>query len=257
MSLDLYIGICLALLGLVMGSAVTAIVHRLPNGISWARGRSACPHCGHVLGVADLVPLFSWVLTRGRCRYCGARVSVRYPLIEVTCALWAVLLYLKVGFTPAYIPLSLWGWMLVALMFIDLDHQLLPDALTFPGTLVAIAYALLVPGARHAILGMALGAGLLWGVGELWKRVRKIEAMGFGDVKLAAMFGAVLGWQLTFLTIFLAALMGSIWGAVLMWRGAGNSQTALPFGTLLCPAAMVAFLWGDGWIGAYLALIHR
>jgi leader peptidase (prepilin peptidase)/N-methyltransferase len=144
-------------------------------------------------------------------------------------------------------------------MWIDLDFQLLPDVLTLPGTLIALAAVLPQAGGPHwALLGIAVGSGLLWLLAWGYFRVRKIEGMGGGDIKLAAMFGAVLGWQLTLVALFLAALAGTVWGAILMARRTGTGQTALPFGTLLCPAAMVTFLWGERWMGVYLSLFaHR
>jgi len=120
----------------------------------------------------------------------------------------------------------------------------------------AIAAALLGPGARHAMFGMIVGAGLLWLVSEVYFRVRRVEGMGFGDVKLAGMLGALLGGPLTLLTIFLAALAGSVVGVTIMARGRGDMKTALPFGVFLAPAAMVAWLWGDGWMAAYLHLLR-
>jgi leader peptidase (prepilin peptidase)/N-methyltransferase len=243
-------------MGLVMGSAVTAIAHRLPRGLSWVRGRSACPGCGATLGVADLVPVLSFVASRGRCRHCQRPIGWRYPLTELICGAWGALLAAHLGFSPTMPWLALWGWMLVALLWIDLDFQLLPDALTFPGTLVACAAILPLPGGpRHALLGVVVGSGLLWLLAWGYFKLRKIEGMGGGDIKLAAMFGVVLGWKLALVTLFLAALAGSLWGAALIARRAGGSQTALPFGTLLCPAAMVTFLWGDTWLRAYLSLI--
>ena len=257
MSLTLVVGVGVTLLGLVMGSAVTALSWRLPRGESWVHGRSRCPACGHVLGVLDLFPVLSWVASRGRCRHCGARVSARYPFIELSCGAWALLAWRHVGLTPALPLVALWGFLLVALVWIDLDFQLLPDALTLPGTVIAVGAALLGPGARHAMFGMLLGAGLLWAVAEIYLRVRKIEGLGFGDVKLAAMFGALLGAPLTLLAIFLAALAGSVVGVAIMARRKGGMKTALPFGVFLAPAAMVAYLWGGGWIAAYLRLLHR
>jgi len=247
-----------AVLGLAMGSAVTALSWRVPRGISWIHGRSACPTCGNILTARDLIPVLSFVLSRGRCRHCGTRIGWRYPLTELWCSAWAVLLFLMVGPTWLWPPLALWGCLLVALFWIDLDHQLLPDALTFPGTLLGIAAALQTPhGARHALLGIALGSGMLWSLAWIWLRFRKIEGMGGGDIKLAAMFGAVLGWQLSLLTLFLAALAGTLWGGWLLLRHEGTGKTALPFGTLLAPAAMVVFLWGGGWLDAYLRMLTR
>jgi leader peptidase (prepilin peptidase)/N-methyltransferase len=247
-----------AVLGLVMGSAVSAIAWRVPRGRSWVRGRSACPSCDIVLRPADLVPLVSFVASRGRCRHCGAAIGWRYPLTELLCGAWAVLLYLKVGFVPALPFVAVWGFLLVALMWIDLDVQLLPDALTFPGTLLALAAILpLQGGPRHALLGIVVGSGLVWALAWGYLLLRKTEGMGGGDIKLAAMFGALLGWKLTLVTLFIAALAGSVWGGVLMIRRTGSGQTALPFGTLLCPAAMVVFLWGDAWLMAYFDLLWQ
>jgi leader peptidase (prepilin peptidase)/N-methyltransferase len=260
-SLDLALAAVLAVLGLVMGSAVTSLSWRLPRQLTWARGRSLCPTCGAALRPADLVPLFSFLLARGRCRHCGARIAWRYPLTELVCAAWAVLLFTRVGLTWAYLPLVFWGFLLVALLWIDIEFQLLPDALTFPGTLLGIAAALLLfgfaRGAHEALLGVVVGSGLLGLLAWSWLTFRKIEGMGQGDIKLAAMFGAVLGWKLTLLALFVAAAAGSAWGLGLMARGRGGMKSPLPFGALLVPAAMVVFLWGHAWLRAYLGLIVR
>lgn len=246
-------------LGLVMGSAVSAIAWRVPRGRSWIHGRSACPACGATLAARDLVPIVSFVASRGLCRHCGEAIGWRYPLTELLCGAWAVLAMLKLGVSPILPLIAIWGFLLVALMWIDLDFQLLPDVLTLPGTLIALAAVLPQAGGPHwALLGIAVGSGLLWLLAWGYFRVRKIEGMGGGDIKLAAMFGAVLGWQLTLVALFLAALAGTVWGAILMARRTGTGQTALPFGTLLCPAAMVTFLWGERWMGVYLSLFaHR
>src|SRR6266545_4094303 len=213
------------LLGLVMGSAVTAIAYRVPRERSWVSGRSACPTCGTRLGPRDLVPVLSFAASRGACRHCGARIAWRYPLSEIVCAAWAVLLFRAVGLSPAYPLLALWGFVLVALMWIDLEFQLLPDVLTFPGTLLALGAALLIPhGAHRALLGVVAGSGLLWLHAWAWLKFRGIEGLGGGDIKLAAMLGIVLGWKLMLLTLLLAALVGSAWGAVLMSRGTGHGK---------------------------------
>jgi len=240
-----------------MGSAVTAIVWRVPRGISWLAGRSACPRCGHVLGAPDLLPVLSWVASRGRCRHCGAPVPSRYPLTELACGAWAVLALAHTGLTPALAFVLFWGFVLVALTLIDLDHQLLPDVLTLPGTLIGVAAAALTPGGlREAMFGMALGSGLLWLLAWGYFKLRRIEGMGGGDIKLAAMLGAVLGWKLVMLTFFLAAFAGTLWGGWLILRRRGDGLTALPFGTLLCPAGMVAYLWGPAWLAAYMRFWH-
>lgn len=255
--MELFIGTSFCLLGAIFGSAVTALSWRLPRGESWARGRSKCPSCGHALGPLELVPVLSWLFAGGRCRFCATRVSVRYPIIELACALWSLLAWLKLGLAPELVPVLFWGWLLVALTVIDMDFQLLPDALTLPGTLLAVAAALLGPGARHALLGIVVGSGYLWLFAWIWVTFLKREGMGGGDIKLAAMFGALLGPLGAFLTITLAAFGGALIGAVLMARGRGGMRSELPFGTFLAPAAMAVFLWGERWAGAYLSWLRH
>jgi leader peptidase (prepilin peptidase)/N-methyltransferase len=184
-------------------------------------------------------------------------VSPRYPLIEVSCAAWSVLAWVQLGLVPELAPVLLWGWILVALTVIDLDFKLLPDALTLPGTVLAVTGALLGPGPQHALLGMVAGSGYLWLFAWIWKTFLKRDGMGGGDIKLAAMFGALLGPVGAFLTITLAAFVGAIAGGLLMARGRGDMKSELPFGTCLAPAAMAVFLWGDRVVQAYLSLARR
>jgi leader peptidase (prepilin peptidase)/N-methyltransferase len=205
----------------------------------------------------DLIPVLSFTFQRGRCRSCGHPIGWRYPLTELACAAWLVLLYPRVGLSWELALLALWGVMLVALVWIDLDFQLLPDALTFPGIAVGLGVALLRPGGwLHALIGIAVGSGTLGLIAWAYLKVRRVEGMGLGDIKLAAMMGAVLGGPLILLAIFLASLAGSLWGLVLVATGRGGGQTALPFGTLLAPAAMVSFLWGPMLFAAYAALLR-
>ena len=254
---ELFVGAVLFAVGAIFGSAVTALSWRLPRGESWVHGRSKCPSCGHVLGPLELVPLLSWLAARGRCRSCGARVSARYPLIELSCALWAVLAWQRLGTVPELVAVLPWGWLMVTLVVIDADHLLLPDVLTFPGTLLAVAAALAGPGARHALLGIVVGSGYLWLFAWSWRTFLKREGMGGGDIKLAAMFGALLGPVGAFLTITLAAFGGALAGSLLMARGRGGMRTELPFGVFLGPAAMAVFLWGHLLVDAYLRLLGR
>jgi leader peptidase (prepilin peptidase) / N-methyltransferase len=247
-----------AAFGLVMGSAVTAIAYRVPRHISWFSGRSACPSCHTQLEALDLVPVFSYVFTRGRCRHCGVHIPWRYPLTELWCAVWSVLLIRHTGLVAWAPLLAIWGYLLIALTWIDFDFKLLPDVLTFPGTLIGVTAALLQPGGtQRALFGVLAGSGGLWLVSWAYLKWRRVEGMGGGDIKLAAMFGVVLGAPLTLLTLLLAAFAGSLWGGWLMLRGKGTAQSELPFGTLLAPAAMIALLWGDRWVQSYLALFHR
>ncbi|MGH7740514.1 MAG: prepilin peptidase [Candidatus Eiseniibacteriota bacterium] len=258
MPLQIWLMVLAAVLGAVLGSAVTALAHRVPRHISWVSGRSACPGCGHTLAAFDLFPVLSFVWSRGRCRQCGKPIGWRYPITELWCGAWAVLLFMRLGTVPADPLLLLWGCLLVALTWIDFDFQLLPDSLTFAGTLIGLIVALMAPGGIHnALIGLLVGSGSLWLVAWAYERVRGVEGMGGGDIKLGAMFGVVLGGALSFFTILLAALAGSLWGVSLMLRRRGTGRTELPFGTLLAPAAMVALLWGDRVVLYYLTIVHR
>src|SRR5262249_37681949 len=157
------------------------------RGLSWVRGRSACPSCHAPLTFLDLFPVLSFAIARGRCRHCGARIGWRYPLTELACAAWSLLLYRQVGLVAALPLPALGGYLLIALFWIDVDFQLLPDALTFPGVLIGVGAALTIPGgARAALLGVITGSGALALVAWAYFRVRKIEGMGGGDIKLAA-----------------------------------------------------------------------
>ena len=190
----LFIGATLGVLGAIFGSGVTALAWRLPRHESWVQGRSRCPSCGHVLGPLDLVPVLSWMLARGRCRYCRAGVSARYPLIELACAAWAVLAWVHLGLVAELAPVLLWGWLLVALTVIDLDFKLLPDALTLPGTLLAVTAALLGPvGAFLAITLAALVGALAGGVLVLRGRGGMQSELPFGTC-LAPAAMAVFLW---------------------------------------------------------------
>ncbi len=253
--LEWYLLACAGVFGLVLGSAVTAIVYRLPRGLSWVHGRSRCPSCGHVLGVFDLVPVLSWAFSLGRCRHCGARVAWRYPLTELMCGTWAVLAAAHVGLDWTLPFVLAWGVLLIALFWIDLDEKLLPDALTFPGLVVGLIAALPM-GPRFWMYGAVLGAAPLFLLLLFWEKVLKVDGMGFGDIKLGLMFGVLLGPWVTILAIFVGALAGSITGGLLIARGRGQLRTELPFGAFLAPAALAAYLWGDPLVTAYLSLLR-
>ena len=236
------------LYGLIMGSAVTALAWRVPRGLSWARGRSACPACQALLGPLELVPVLSFLLARGRCRHCRARISARYPLTELMCAAWAVLLYLKVGPVWAFLPLSLWGFLLVALLWIDLEFKLLPDVLTLPGTGLGVAAALLalgwVPGALHALLGIAVGSGILCFLAWAWITFRKVEGMGMGDVKLAASSARCWAGRAGCSSV---AAPPAACGAARSCCSAAGERAAFRRAPPPAPA-LVVFLWGQGWV---------
>jgi leader peptidase (prepilin peptidase) / N-methyltransferase len=249
--------IALALLGLCVGSFLNVCIHRLPLKQSVVHPRSRCPKCGYMLRWYDNMPVLSYAMLRARCRSCGAPISLQYPLIEVITAIVFVAHWYVFGAT-VMLPLRLlFACALIVLFMIDLEHQILPDVITLPGIVLGVALSLVLPpGLVESLLGVVVGGGLLWGIAELWYRLRKVEAMGFGDVKMLAMIGAFLGWKLMLLTLVLSSFLGSIVGVAMIAFKRGDMKYALPFGTFLALGALVAASVGDRIIEWYSAFYY-
>jgi len=259
--------------GAVIGSFLNVVVHRLPREESIVFPNSHCPHCGVAIAFYDNIPLISYVALRGRCRACKAGISPRYPAVELLTALLFVAVAWHDGLSAA-LPFDLvFAGAMVALVFIDAEHMILPNAITYPGIIFAAVARVAVPyltGGPHfddlgplmqgalaglpmwlasligASIGALVGGGSLWLMGWTWEKLRGIEAMGLGDVKMMFMVGAYLGWRLTILTIFLGVLSGSVIGILLMLRqGKRNMQLLLPFGVFLGLGAITALLVGQ------------
>lgn len=273
--------LALALLfGLVIGSFLNVCILRLPHGMSVSKPRSHCPQCKKLIPWYDNVPIFSYLVLGGRCRRCKKRISGRYPFIEAVSGLVSVLLCLKFGLSVEWGVFFAFSSALLVLAFIDLDHRILPDPITLngiwigalasiylahPNPLVSrIFRALGIEAANPrviafvaSLLGMAVGGGLLWAVAEAYLRLRGIEGMGFGDVKMMAMVGAFLGAPLALLTIMIGSLLGSVIGLIFM-RFAGKSREyELPFGTFLGVAGIIAVLYGEDLVQLYVERLIR
>lgn len=246
--------IMLVLGGLCVGSFLNVCIHRLPGRASIVFPASRCPSCAHLLAWSDNIPLVSYAALRGRCRYCRAPISARYPVIEaVTCVIF-VLHWQVFGPTPLVAVRLVFACALIVLFAIDLEHQILPNVITLPGIAAGFLCSLVLPpGPLMSLAGIALGGGLLWAIAESWYRLRKVEAMGFGDVKMLAMVGAFLGVKLVVLTFVLSSLIGGVVGVVLVATRRADMATRVPFGTMLAFAALVASLYGDRLVTWYLA----
>jgi leader peptidase (prepilin peptidase)/N-methyltransferase len=265
--------IAVAAIGAVIGSFLNVVIHRVPREESIAFPSSHCPSCGAAIRPYDNIPILSYLLLGGRCRACRVRIPVRYPAVEALTAALFALTFLHTGLTLA-LPFDLvFVAIIISLVFIDAEHMILPDVINFPGLAFALVARALVPnlygvqmlseGALAgwpqwalslvgAVLGALLGGGSLWLVGWLWERVRGVEAMGLGDVKMMLMVGAYLGWPLTALTIFLGVLTGSIIGVALMLRrGERDMQMLLPFGIFLGLGAIISLLAGTAIVNWY------
>ena len=244
----------LALFGLCIGSFLNVCIHRLPLRQSVVAPRSRCPNCGYELTWRDNLPLLSYGLLGGRCRSCRAPISIRYPFVEAITAaifMWHGVVF---GVTPLLAVRLAFACALIVLFAIDLEHQILPDRITLPGIVLGLGCSLfLTPGPVMSLAGILAGGGVLWVIAELWYRLRKIEAMGFGDVKMLAMVGAVLGLRLVLVTFVLSTMIGGVVAVVLLATRRAHMATAVPYGTMLAVAALVASLYGDPLLAWYLS----
>lgn len=265
-----------AVLGLLVGSFLNVVIHRLPKMMErgWAEHcaelagrepepapaynlvvpRSACPSCGHVIRAIENVPVASWLALRGRCSACGVRISPRYPLVELAggaaafAAIWAF------GPTAKGLAACLFLWALIALAFIDADTQLLPDDITLPllwAGLAANLFGLFVPLAS-AVIGAIAGYLVLWTVYWLFKLIRGKEGMGHGDFKLLAALGAWLGWPMLPQIVLVSSVLGAIGGILAIALQGRDRATPLPFGPWLAGAGAVALFFGPAINALYL-----
>jgi leader peptidase (prepilin peptidase)/N-methyltransferase len=275
------------LLGLFIGSFLNVVVLRLPVVLDrrWRRQceeltsnastpdasakaateaqrfdlmvpRSRCPHCGHPIGAFENIPIVSYLWLRGRCSACGKRISPRYPLVEALTAVLSAFVAWHFGFTVAAVGALLLTWALIALTFIDFDHQLLPDDLTLPllwlGLLINVA-GVFAP-LSSAVIGAAAGYLSLWLVYHGFRLLTGKEGMGYGDFKLFAVLGAWLGWQQLPLIILAASFVGAITGLVFILIFGRDRHLPIPFGPFLCVAGWIAMLWGEVITRWYLQL---
>ena len=246
----------LALTGLCIGSFLNVCIYRLPLKRSVVHPRSQCPDCGYALRWYDNVPVLSYATLRGRCRSCARPISIQYPIIEIVTAAVFVLHWYAFGPTILLPVRLVFASALIVLFMIDLEHQILPDVITLPGIVLGVALSLfLPPGPLMSVLGVLLGGGLLWAIAEAWLRIRKVDAMGFGDVKMLAMVGAWLGVKMVVLTFVVSSMLGGLIGAVLIGSRRADMATRVPFGTMLAVAALVASVYGEPLLAWYLSLM--
>ncbi len=248
----LYFVIFLA--GAAIGSFLNVCIYRIPQELSIVTPRSFCPVCKSPIRAYDNIPIISYLVLGGRCRNCRTRIAWRYPLVEALTGGIALTLYYKFGFSPLFVSLFVFSAALIVIIFIDLDHQIIPDLISLPG--IGIGFVLsfigyLIP-IKESIIGILLGGGSLFIVAAVYQTLMKREGMGGGDVKLLAMIGAWLGWKAVLFTLFFASFSGSLIGGAIMLAKKEGGKYAIPFGPFLAFSALAYIFFGEKLIGWYL-----
>ena len=256
--LPLSVGIAVAAaFGAVVGSFLNVCIYRLPLGKSVVYPPSACTTCARELVWYENVPVVSWLVLRGRCRTCGTPISFRYPLIEALTAAMFGLAWWYYGPGALLASRLIFGCALIVLFAVDLEHHLLPNAITVPGIVVGFVFSFFTePGWEASLIGLLAGGGALYAIAEIYYRVRHEEGLGMGDVKMLAMIGAFLGWKLALLTLILASFAGTLIGIGLIVTRRGGMKYALPFGTFLALGAAAAAFVGPGLLEWYLRMFQ-
>lgn len=253
------------LAGLLIGSFLNVCVYRLPRDLSVATPRSFCPECEKTIAWYDNIPIASYFILRAKCRDCGARIPLRYPLVELATALAFAVCIWQLGLSLAAVKYAVFAAILITLIASDFEERILPDEFTLGGLAVGLALAAFVPmdviwarmvlpmsvaprwfWVAEAVIGAGVSSGLIWLVGYLFERIRHREGLGMGDVKMLAMIGAFLGLQWALLTLMLASLLGSVGGLAFVLLARKNASTyELPLGSFLGVAALALapFAW--------------
>ncbi|MDU4251707.1 A24 family peptidase [Pseudomonas sp.] len=269
--------LCVTLLGLMVGSFLNVVIHRLPRmmELDWQQQaretlglpegekrptynlilpNSRCPHCSHEIKPWENIPLVSWLALGGKCSSCKAPISKRYPLVELACGVLSAFIAWHYGFGWQAGAMLLLTWGLLAMSMIDVDHQLLPDALVLPLLWLGLIvnHFGLFTNLGDALWGAVFGYLSLWSVYWLFKLITGKEGMGYGDFKLLAMLGAWGGWQVLPLTILFSSLVGAVLGVIMLRLRNAETSTPIPFGPYLAIAGWIALLWGDQITATYL-----
>jgi len=242
--------------GALIGSFLNVCIFRLPKEESIISPGSHCPHCKNQIKFYDNIPLISYLLLRGKCRYCKGLISTQYPLVEGITALSSLVLFMRFGPSLTYIIYFAFVAALIVITVIDLYHQIIPDVVSLPGVGVGLLASLVIPQITFfdSLVGTLLGGGSLFLVATLYQWLFKREGMGGGDVKLLAMIGAFLGWKAVILTILLGSLIGSIIGIIIMVLKGKDFKYAIPFGPFLSLGAVIALFYQAEIINWYLYL---
>lgn len=238
--------------GLMIGSFLNVVIYRLPQQESIVFPSSHCPDCGTELQMIDLIPVISFLLNKGHCRYCESRISYQYPLVELLTALIFILLYHQYYLTIQFVIYALLAAALIAVSIIDLQHLIIPNQITYPGIIIAFLLSLINPEIAYinSLLGIVVPALFLFLIAVLSR-----GGLGMGDVKLIAVIGGFIGVQEAFCVIFLGSIIGAIVGIYLILFSTKGWKSKLPFGVFLSLSGLLMILWGQEIINFYWQLI--
>lgn len=256
--------IIIFILGAIIGSFLNVCIYRIPRGLSIISPSSRCTSCGTPIKIYDNIPILSYILLMGRCRSCKAKLAIQYPLVEFLNASLYVVIYNKFGSDSPWILLIYFVFVsaLIVIFFVDLEHQIIPNSITFPGIPLAVIFgSTILPdpfsridllGFKASIIGFLAGGISFYLIGVLGRAILKKDAMGGGDVKMMAMIGGLLGWKGIILTTFLGSLLGSIVGVSLILLKGREWGARIPFGPYLALGALVSLFWGQDILMWYL-----
>jgi leader peptidase (prepilin peptidase)/N-methyltransferase len=243
--------------GLCIGSFLNVCIYRLPVSRSISHPRSSCTSCNEPIPFYDNIPVVSYLLLRGRCRFCREPISLRYPVIELLAGLFALITFFRYGFSPEAFIYYAYIATLLVITFIDLDHQIIPDVITLPGIPVFFVASFALPETRFldALMGVLVGGGSLFMVAWIYSLITKKEGMGGGDIKLLAMIGAVIGWQGVLFTIFVSSAVGTLTGMLIMLKSRRGMKLRIPFGPFLAIGGIAYIFFGPQLIRWYFGLL--
>ena len=251
----IFTGIIIFVIGLVIGSFSNVCIYRIPRNESIIRPGSHCPQCSKPIPFYDNIPVISYILLKGKCHYCGQPIPLQYPIVELATGLFYLALYLFYGLQLNSFIYMILCTLLIIISFIDLKERIIPDVLSlhfiFIGFILSFFLKSLSP--VDSLLGIIAGGGSLLIIAIAGSHLFKKEAMGGGDIKLAAMIGAFLGWQLTLLSLFLGFFLGSIIGVIVLIINKGKSDI-VPFGPFIALGTMLSIFWGQAIIHWYLLI---
>ena len=247
-------GVIIFILGLIVGSFSNVCVYRIPKNESIIFPASRCPKCSSPIKPVDNIPLLSYILLKGRCRNCGNKISTQYPIVEFLTGLIYLIICLIYGLSIQSLIYIILSSALIIIAFIDLNEQIVPDVISLPGIAIGFIISFFVPYISfiNSALGVLVGGGIILIIALGGSAIFKKEAMGGGDVKLAAMIGAFLGWRYIIISLFLGFFLGALTGIILIMAKIKSREDVVPFGPFIVLGSFITLLWGEQIISWYI-----